>query len=239
MSINSNCAVNARRRVLMAGSAAAHVWAPLGAPAAMVHVNALVAGDPVAESGRANISLRNGAGEDPAGSVALYQDDTQTGGSSFCLYFMEDAALTFAQAQYGAEAIEADCILPEYGDSMIVTCGNGRDNLIAAQLHVTDGGELYVKTFQGEETAAFELRGEVDLHTPHHVVLRLERYGTNGRISVNRGGGELTAEPLFETTVAGTDPAAFDPAMELIGFDSGLVFTNPKACLAKLTWWHL
>jgi|GEM_PF-6919749 len=230
---------SARRRMLMAGKKVSHAWAPLGTPAAVVDINALLYGDPEVMNNIAKFLIQDGTGQEPAGSVSGYQDNTHGFGMIYCMVLPQNAFITFLEAQHKAEAIEVDFFLPVYGDSLILTCGNGQDNLIAVQLHVTEDGELYIKTFQEEETAEFELHGEVELYPHCRVILRLERYGNRGRISVCRGGGDFTAEPLFETNVVGTDPMAFDPSMEFIGFDSGIIFPNNKSHIAKVTWWYL
>jgi len=241
MNIGGIRAAGTRRRVLMAGAnkAGAHIWKPLGTPVAVAHINALVYGTPEVLEEFSKFTVRDDTGEEPEGVIVRYQDDTQELGTIYCLDFPQNTFISCTEAQYEAEAIEVEFVLSDYGDGLILTCGNGQDNLIAVQLRVTGDGALYVKTFQAEETAEFELHGEMGLSPHCRVVLRLERHGNRGRVSVNRGGGHDTAEPLFELNIAGTDPAAFDPSMEFAGFDSGLVLTDQTAHIAKITWWHL
>ena len=243
MSVSDVLAMSRRRRALMANAAEEQgppfAWPPLGDPAAVFDITAVLNGtldEKYYECFDQFLTL-NDMGEEAVAVMDTFFD--QDNNKITCLYFTENAFITFVNAQYEAEAIEAECYLPEYGEGMILICGNGEDNLIAVQLYVESDGTLYVKTFQEEETADYESYGIVEVEPLCRVTLRLERCGNRGRVSVRRGGGDLTAAPLFETTVAGTSPEAFDSVLENFGFGSGIVMMNEATRLVKFAWWLL
>ena len=239
----ANLHASARRRVLMAmagasgGETPSFEWPSLGEPTALFDLTAVLNGTLDAKYA-ANLEKflnRNAAGQEIPPLLHMFYDQNNKGIAS--ARFAENALLTYADARYGAEAIEAECILQGYGDGMIVACGNGQNNMIAVQARVESSGALSLKTFQDAETAAFEPYGLVEISPLCRVTLRLERQGNRGRVSVKRSSTSPMTELLIETDIAGTNLAAFDPALTDFGFGSGVITANQTTYLTRAAWW--
>jgi len=144
------------------------------------------------------------------------------------------------RAVFGAEAIESVCYMPNKGSGMILACGNGSNDLIAAQIRIEENGERFVRIFTDATTTEWFRHGTQLPSDNWRVVFRLERLGSEGRIFCNRGGAHQTPEFLFSTNIVGTNYLTFDSELSrLRNYRTGVVLPNANSLLARVRWWQL
>jgi len=143
-------------------------------------------------------------------------------------------------AVFGAEAVEYEGYMINRGDGIILVCGNGTNNLIAAQIRLGVNGERFFKIFTSATTTDWIQHGTQIPSSRHRIVFRLERHGNEGRIYFNRGGAHQKPEYLFSTNVIGTNYLTFDSEMDRVRtYKTGIVVPNTNTYLTWGRWWPL